>query len=117
MIQVVKGKNEKRERRKKKEKGRKKESEKREELPMTLRGHALYTGGTARLFRGAPSFAIAEREPLPTTVASASPVCYNLFCEEGTFTITVLSFDAVFGLAAVLNQRRISGLGAAAGVW
>lgn len=59
----------------------------------------------------------AEREPLPTTVASASPVCYNLFCEEGTFTITVLSFDAVFGLAAVLNQRRISGLGAAAGVW
>lgn len=42
-------------------------------------------------------------------------MCYNQFCEEGTFGITVLSFDAVFGLAAVLNQRRISGLGAAAG--
>ena len=65
MIQVVKEKKEKRERRNKKEKGRKKESEKREELPMTLRGHALYTGGTARLFRGAPSFAIRGKGTTP----------------------------------------------------
>ena len=44
MIQGVEG--------RKKKQGRRKESEKREELSMILRGHALYTGGTARFFQG-----------------------------------------------------------------
>ena len=72
---------------------------------MTHRGRALYMGGTWQFFRVRRlRLQSAEKEPLPTIVASDSPACYKRSFRRKKVVDTVETVHAVFwaGCSVVL---------------